>query len=497
MARPVSPSLILAAAAVFFILGVAGASFEIALFLLIFCVLCVSLFFLSRFSGNWWLFFIIIVFLTAAIFSGSLFYHWRLHIFSVRNDTLVRQSTFSGIVVSDPRFVSGSSDTVFFDVLESKVPARMTVFLPAQSAFDFSYGDLVSFAGRPRAGSLPFDLPTIIPTSFSLTEHAAGNPLLIFLHRMKSSLVGVFERLLPPNEATLTAGMLTGWRDGFTPSFLQALRNTGTTHIVAVSGYNVTIVAVVLLSLTGFFFSRAVAAVTAIFGIILFIVFTGADPSAIRAGIMGAAAILLRISGRAISPARLVIFTLVAMVIWDPSLLVFNLGFQLSFLSFWGIICLAPALAGFFALSGAYHDISDLSIWTRVGVETAAAQLAVAPLLLFSFDSISLISVPVNILLLPVVPFAMGFSFVILVLAFVSFPLAYLFSLFFYPIIFYMTHLITLASSVAVQFHLFITSGTARIPVFLSVSFLALYYVFLFFFASVGRRLFLKKYLRP
>src|SRR5207247_2122665 len=142
----------------------------------------------------------------------------------------------------------------------------------------------------------------------------------------KASLVGQFEKFLPPDEAALASGITLGVQSGFTKEFKSQMSLAGTTHLVALSGYNITILVL------------AVAAF--------------------------------------------------AMPLADPTVLAFNVGFQLSFLSLLGIVYLAPALRRIFRV-----DEKNSGGIVDTVMMTLSAQLAVMPLLVSTFGQFSLTAI--------------------------------------------------------------------------------------------------------
>jgi competence protein ComEC len=158
--------------------------------------------------------------------------------------------------------------------------------------------------------------------------------------------------------------------------------------------------------------------------IVLFALMVGLSATVIRASAMAALALIANTFGRQYLVLRALVATGVAMVIWNPFILVYDIGFQFSFMATLGLILVAPQL------ETALVQGRILTKAREYFIATVAAQVAVMPLLLYHIGEISLVAVVVNVLVLPIVPLAMGFTFVTGVLAVFSTALA---SLLAYP----------------------------------------------------------------
>jgi competence protein ComEC len=129
---------------------------------------------------------------------------------------------------------------------------------------------------------------------------------------------------------------------------------------------------------------------------------------------MALVAILAQGSGRTYDVTRALVFAAFMMVLWNPMTLMFNPGFQLSFLATAGLIYISPLISPFFSW------ISNKIKLRETIVSTLAAQLAVLPLILYSSGQLSLVALPVNILMLPGIPITMFLGTVTAGLAFIS-----------------------------------------------------------------------------
>ncbi len=230
--------------------------------------------------------------------------------------------------------------------------------------------------------------------------------------------------LLPEPEGAYLAGLLLGGDDRLPTSVAENFRITGTTHTVAVSGYNITIIANILMWLgIGLGFWRKQAFLLAVFGIILFVIMIGAPSSATRAAIMGILMLWAMQKGRLANSVRVAVFAATGMVFFSPFILLYDVGFQLSFLATLGIILIYAPLSLLMEIKDDFLELKSIIL------VTISAQLGVLGLLVYVFESFSLISLLANIIILPLIPIIMLLGFMSIILSFFSLFAAKIFSL--------------------------------------------------------------------
>lgn len=224
---------------------------------------------------------------------------------------------------------------------------------------------------------------------------------------VKNKFEESIEKFMPAPESGLLIGLLLGGDDKLSKEMQNNFSRTGMTHIVAVSGYNVTIIAEYLIML-GIFFGlwRRQAFWFAALGIFLFIFMIGFPSSAVRAGIMGALLLWAMKNGRLANSQNAIIFSAGVMLFINPLLLRWDIGFQLSFLATMGIVFLYPLLEKNLVLKN-----KTFGIW-EIFLLSISAQIFVLPIIIYNFGQLSVISPLANILVLPIVPFTMLLGFV-------------------------------------------------------------------------------------
>ncbi|MFH1218467.1 MAG: ComEC/Rec2 family competence protein [Candidatus Peregrinibacteria bacterium] len=224
------------------------------------------------------------------------------------------------------------------------------------------------------------------------------------LYWVKGWFEGRIEKVFAEPHGSFMAGLLLGSRKGIPDNLMESFNRTGLTHIIAISGYNITIVIVVVSGMFGFLSRKWKVVACGVF-IILFVLLVGASAAVVRAAIMGVISLMALFYGR----QYYVFISLFAagflMNLWNPKILVYDVGFQLSFLATLGIVVFAEELGKKF------ERVSGLFGIREALVMTFAVQVLALPLIVLNFGRLSLISPLANVFVLPFIPFAMLFGF--------------------------------------------------------------------------------------
>ena len=209
---------------------------------------------------------------------------------------------------------------------------------------------------------------------------------------------------LPTDEADLLKGVLYGEQD-LSTTLQTDFRNAGITHIIAVSGSNVSIVVVMMFGLTlGIGLRRRTAFQLTSAILVAFVFFVGLSASVLRAACMSWLALFGRDGGRLVSGRRLVILAAAALCLYDPWQLCFDAGFALSFLATIGLLEVMPRVRS-------YLDWVPEAVGLRDSMATTIATTAItAPYSAWVFGQFSLVGLIANAIALPLVPWAMLFG---------------------------------------------------------------------------------------
>lgn len=227
---------------------------------------------------------------------------------------------------------------------------------------------------------------------------------------IKPAFVSGLETALHEPYAALAAGLIAGGKEGLGDALVSAFIATGLIHIVVLSGYNVMIVAESVRRFFKKIFGNArtrepFSAFLAGLAILLFVLAAGAGAASVRAGLMALTALFARATGRTYDGVRALLFVGVLMLLHNPLILAYDPGFQLSFVATLGLILGAP-------ITERWISFVRIRFLREIIAATFAAQIAVLPLLLYQTGLLSLVALPANILVLPLVPFAMAASLI-------------------------------------------------------------------------------------
>jgi competence protein ComEC len=286
---------------------------------------------------------------------------------------------------------------------------------------DFSYQDYLAHQG------IHTYMPDATATRLPFT---GGIPLMRLVYAFKAHAIDHVYRLFPDPEASLLVGILLGDDNGMPAALQQAYKNTGTAHIIAISGFNIAIIASLFVSLFSRLFGPRKGAFAAVIGITAYTILVGATPSVLRAAFMGGLALLARQVGRRQNGLNSLGFTAAFMAIIDPHTL-WDVSFQLSFAATLGLVLYAAP----------FQDWLTTLLTRRLTLETArkisnpvsafmlftlAAQLTTLPIMAWQFGRISLVSVLANPFVLPVQPAVMVLSGLAVLFSFLYLPLGQL-----------------------------------------------------------------------
>lgn len=232
-----------------------------------------------------------------------------------------------------------------------------------------------------------------------------GNKLLFFVLEIKGKFRESLNKVLVKPQSSFLEGMILGNKRGIPEDLLDKFNLTGISHVIVISGFHVTIVSSLLLYFGMLFLSRKQAFWLAVCGLLFFVLITGLKPSAIRATIMGGLVLVALNSGRMSNVRNVLLFAACVMLLINPKLLAFDVGFQLSFLATIGIVYFGPFLQKYLKF------IPEAGKVREMASVTLSAQFLVLPIILQNFERVSLVAPITNILVLPMIPWTMMFGF--------------------------------------------------------------------------------------
>ncbi|NJL35271.1 MAG: ComEC family competence protein, partial [Chloroflexaceae bacterium] len=233
-----------------------------------------------------------------------------------------------------------------------------------------------------------------------------GNPLLVALGDLRRYCNTLLIRNLPEPQASVAAGMLLGYQATIPEPVYTAFRDSGTVHLLVISGWHLSLVAVLVAGLARRMQAgRSTTFWLALTAIWLYALFVGATGTVLRAAVMASLVALAAATERRAEPWTLLLAACLGLSLWNPQIL-WDLSFQLSALATAGLMAFGRPLQQWLATHPPF-------VWPGLGwaadvlAATLAAQAGVLPLLMYHFGNLSLIAPLANLLLVPAVPIAM------------------------------------------------------------------------------------------
>ncbi|HQV92832.1 MAG TPA: ComEC/Rec2 family competence protein [Anaerolineales bacterium] len=304
---------------------------------------------------------------------------------------------------------------------------------------DFSYRDYL--AAQNIHSYMSNAEVTVLPGN-------GGNIFSAALYALKEKSLANIYRIFPDPESSLLAGILLGVDTGLTKELQGAFKNTGTAHIIAISGFNISIIAGIFFTLFSRFFGPRWGSALAVFGIIFYTLLVGGDAAVVRAAIMGTFALFARQIGRRQFAMNTLLAVAMLMCAWNP-LYIWDVGFQLSFFATLGLILYAEPFSQ--AASNLLHRFLGATTVEKITqplsdfvLLTFAAQLTTIPIMAYHFQRISLVSFLANPFILPAQPAVMILGGVAALLSLIWLPLGQLAAWVAYPFALYTIRVVEL-----------------------------------------------------
>ncbi|MEX1052277.1 MAG: ComEC/Rec2 family competence protein [Patescibacteria group bacterium] len=255
----------------------------------------------------------------------------------------------------------------------------------------------------------------------------------------------VINSYLPEPHASLLNGILFGVSLNTSQEFFQQLKMVGLLHIVVLSGINITLLASIIASFTGFL-DKKLSSILTILSIILFVLFVGPDPPIVRAGVMGGLSLFAIIFGRQKSAFYLLFLSGILVLIFKFEWIA-SISFQLSYGATLGLILFGKIKPkGNKLIDKIKYDIS------KEIRPSLAAQVFTVPLIFYYFKQISLISPISNLLVSPLIAPLMIFGFITAILGKINLYLGLIPSYICYGILSYIIFVIEFLSKLPFVF---------------------------------------------
>ena len=346
--------------------------------------------------------------------------------------------TLTGKVKEDPSRNGSAQLSLQLDAVKidgAQLPGTVLVSVATR---DIKRGDIVTAQSllRPGFGSFPASMSRA--TAVSVIRPIPGD-----VGRLARDWFAEKVRVnIAEPQASLGIGFLTGQKSALPDDLSDALKVAGLTHIVVASGYNLTIL--VRMARRMFVrFSKYLAAVSSGVMITMFMAITGLSPSMTRAGLVSGLSLLAWYYGHRFHPLILLPFAAAITVAMQPSYVWGDLGWQLSFAAFAGVMIVAPLLQQYF------YGQKEPSVFRQILGETIAAHIVTVPIIAIGFGVVSNVAVIANVLVVPFVPLAMLLTFISGIWTMMGLPFAWLVAAPTEWLLAYMTNVATFVSELS------------------------------------------------
>jgi len=348
----------------------------------------------------------IVLFVPFVVIAGLLVGLWRgssvASQLAVYGSVVGKVVTVTGKIVDDPD--DNGHGEVKLRIGDVKVGGRAAtgkVWISTRTRAVIKRGDIVAVKGVVSEGFGSFGATMYRAAVISVERPEPGD----IARRVRDWFADKIRLAISEPQASLGLGYLLGQKRALPEDLQQALVVTGLTHVVVASGYNLTI----LVRLARRLFVRAskyLATLSASTMIMSFIAVTGMSPSMTRAGLVSGLSLAAWYYGRKFHPLVLLPFAAAVTVLVDPTYAWNDLGWQLSFAAFAGVMILAPLLQRYF-----FGDKEPGTVRQILG-ETVSAHIVTLPILVLAFGQFSNVAIIANLLVLPLVPLAMLLTFI-------------------------------------------------------------------------------------
>jgi competence protein ComEC len=332
---------------------------------------------------------------------------------------------FQGLINTEPDV---RSDKILLTVKAEKINNQKIsgkVLVPAPLYSPYQYGQILEIECKLEEPEnfgrfdyheylARYDIYSICRyPKIKILAEGRGNFVYSQILKLKAMAKNLIDNYLTEPQSALLSALLLGLRRDFSPEVIDWFRRTGASHIIAISGLHVLVMIQIIESLffSVFGLSRRSAFYFTVIFVIFFVILTGGAASAIRAGIMGILLLYAKKIGRLSQPLNAILLAGALMLFFNPKLLRWDVGFQLSFLAIFGLIYLTPY---FYFLFKKLPDWKKWSIRLNLSM-TCGAYLFTLPLILYYFGNLSLSAFLANILILGLLSRLMLFGFIFII----------------------------------------------------------------------------------
>ncbi len=351
----------------------------------------------------------LIIFLAvlAGVFYFHLFSNWRTAGMRLPDGKSSLKAVVTGEPVGSEKYLSFSAK------LQSPFSGKISVFAPPDS--DIHYGDLVNISGTIEPPRSAGEAPAMFPKRIEVISSGNSSWLMEKLLDFKSAIGKKFGEFLTQDTAALLGGMTLGGTAGMSMALKNEMTISETLYITSMYGYKIAMIIIAIEAIFASFIPRRIRFCMEIFVVLLFVLMSGMNISAVRGGVMACVLIFAKETGSIFSKRNALALTAVGIAIFDP-IAITQAGFLFSFTSVAGMALLTEPIRKFLRLG----EGKGFLAWKEAVILSVASLLPIVPLISALFGSFSLTAIFANILIAPVIPLGMTAGVFLAMTGFVS-----------------------------------------------------------------------------
>jgi competence protein ComEC len=367
--------------------------------------------------------------------------------------------SLTGMIKSDPYRANNitsaviKSESIEIDGKEVKVKGDLSLLLPA--GFDIRYGDRLTLTGSLKqtfhADSLPITSRSAQQKLFvkmafpgiQMISYGNGNKILDFLYRLRKRAHATIYNLMPFPESSVLSGILLGIESGIPDYLWNAYRASGTIHIIAISGFNISVIAIFISRSFRRLLGTKGSLAATISAIVFYTLLVGADRPVVRAAIMGIIALPAYQIGRRTIGIHNLTLAGFGMLMINPFLL-WDISFQLSFMATLALLTLVKPIDSWIRRKLEeklpVHSIDKIMPVVGIFTTTFSASVVIFPILFRMNAELSMTSLFANFLIAPLQPLIMALGGLAVLFGLVIPPIGNFFGVFAWPFVAFCDH---------------------------------------------------------
>ncbi|MBT4277730.1 ComEC/Rec2 family competence protein [Candidatus Falkowbacteria bacterium] len=389
-----SKSKILLFSSISFILGIAFSEFLAVPFFIVYTIFILTVVTLFLKNKKRFLLFFLLFFLAGIL---------RFDFSRPKEINVEEKIIFNGIIIEEVEDRNDYQNLVVQDEIGRRALVRVNSYPK------YFFGESLKINCKPKAIDLESSYGRYLTKNkinyicyypkIEVLSSVSGNTVYSQILKFKQNGKEIINKNVPSPEAEILGAMLLGYKKEIPQEWRGRFSIAGISHIVAISGMHLVIISIILMiGLIRVGLWRQQAFYATIIFLWLYITMIAYPASAVRAGIMISLVLWAQHLGRARNVISVIFFAAAILLLVNPLFLLSDIGFQLSFLAVLGIIYLTPIFSFWFRKVPDFWDLK------KILLVTLSAQIVTLPLSVYYFEIIPLLALPINLIIIPLLP---------------------------------------------------------------------------------------------